>query len=211
VTLDSPPESLAVSYDLHGVRCEVRPQRMRPLWLQALYALWAGGGMLLGVLAAGAVGSWALWTGDGLWFVWLAPVLGWWAALVWLFAMDRARQVERLEVRVGEGWLIIRHRVANLLDEVGGKRPDPEVEMVVTEVERIDLRECLDCRVIQGPVLRVQRLGAEPVQIPMRSHTLDEIGWLAGAIQQGIRDARHSEEPAPVALLGLLATEGVGR
>lgn len=203
--LDHPPESLRVAFDMHGVVCEVVPQRARPLWVQAAYAATAAAGMLGGVVLGGVIWFLALARGEPLWFVWLAPVVGWWAALAWLFAYDRSQQLERLQVRVGEGWLVIRHRVANLLQEADAILPEQEIERVVTETERVDLRDCVDCRVVRGPVLLVMRRDAEPVAIPMRSHDLYEIGWLAGAINQAIRDAQRSSEPVPVALLDLRA------
>ncbi|MEZ4317138.1 MAG: hypothetical protein R3F61_06530 [Myxococcota bacterium] len=201
--LDAPPDALRVVFDMHGMVCEVRPQRTRPLWVQALYAVTAGVGMLAGVGVSGVVWTYALWSAQPLWFLGLLPVLAWWAALVWLFAFDRAQQLERLQVRVGEGWLVIRHHVANLLQEQAGKESDGELQRFVTETERVDLRECVSCRVVRGPVLVVLRRAAPAVQIPMRSHGLDEIGWLAGAIEQGIRDATLGAEPAPLALLDL--------
>ena len=79
--------------------------------------------------------------------------------------------------------------------------------MTVTETERVDLQDCVGCRVVRGPVLLVMRRGADPVAIPMRAHDLQEIGWLAGAIEQGIRDARRDIGPTPLALLTIQAAE----
>ena len=203
--LHAPPARLMVQFDLHGMHCEVRPQRARPLWMQA------GAAIVAAALVGGSVAVGALfWTlalySDPRWFAGLVPLAGLIAFITWAFAMDRANQIERLQVRVGEGWLVIRHHAANLLQESEGVQPDLESgQTVITETTRIDLRTCRGVRMISGPTLVVQRLDGAVEPIPMCGHDTPEVLWLATAIGQGIQDAHHGDRPAPMALMQMVS------
>ncbi len=203
--LHAPPTRLMVQFDLHGMHCEVRPQPARPLWMQAGAAM-AAAALVGASIAFGAVfWTMGLWL-DPRWFAGLVPLAGIIAFITWGFAMDRANQLERLQVRVGEGWLVIRHHAANLLQESEGVQPDLESgQTVVTETTRVDLRSCRAVRMISGPTLIVQHQDGSVHPIPMRGHDTAEVLWLATAIGQGIVDAHHGDTPAPVELLQMVA------
>jgi hypothetical protein len=203
--LHAPPSGLMVQFDLHGMHCEVRPKASRPLWMHAGAAMMAaalvGGSVVLGAVAW----TLALWW-DPRWFAALVPLAFLIAGVTWAFAMDRANTLERLQVRVGEGWLVVRHHAANLLQESEGVQPDLESgQTVVTETERLDLRSCSAVRMISGPMLVIQRLDGSVHPIPMRGHDTMEVLWLATAIGQAIRDAHHGDTPAPMALMQIVA------
>lgn len=186
MSVNLPPDELGAVFDLHGVRFELRPRAERSLAARLLWSGLAGVAGLAGVwaiaLLAGVVwstGRVELWMGGvGVWLVL------WWGALLALSGVDHARQGERLQVRVGEGWLIVRHTA-----------PPHE--------ERVDLAAVRGLRLEGGPRLLVQREQGEDFVLPMRGHDLRAAAWVAEAIDAGARDARRGDRPAPAALLAL--------
>lgn len=189
-SLHDPPATLEVEYDLHGIRCALRPRAERSFSLRVLLAtasgllaLAASAGLVLGVV--GYLGTGAL--------VWLvASGFAVLAALV-LFSVaviDSAEQLDRYQARLGEGWLVL--RFADQGSEI-----------------RIDLSQVTSCQV-EVPDIRLLDRSGEEIRVPMGGHPREEILWFAAAVDLAVRDARQGDLPAPAELLRLLTPDERG-
>lgn len=182
MSVQEPPADLEARFDMHGVRFVVRPTApptLRRRTVLAGLAAFVGGLFLLGLLVAGATlvhGPPTPWVGGLL-------VLGglWCAGVFGLALSDHAQEQARLDVRIGEGWLIAR---------VGA-----------SEILRVDLATVRRCTVVRGPDLLLHRDdGGTPTVLPMRGHDLVAVGWVAEALNAGSRDAHHGDVPVPPSL-----------
>lgn len=190
MSVHTPPAELEVRFDLHGARFEVRPRAARTVTRRALLgglAVLFVGVPVFGVLAVSGTLAW--WGPPTAWLFGLIVLGALWGAGTLAVAMvDHARQEERLDVRLGEGWLIVRS--AGVV------------------VERVDLGRVTRCAIVRGPDLQIHGPGALPTVLPMRGHELPAVGWVAEAIVLGARDARSDDVPAPPELTMLRAREG---
>lgn len=185
MTLHDPPESLAVEFDLHGIRCGLRPRAERSfgvrVFLGTLSGLLTVGG--LGGFMTGLIGFSTM--GDSTWLgLSVASML----LLLLLLAMtviDSAEQLDRFDVRLGEGWLALR-----FADQ------GSEIRLDLTAIRKL---------AIDGADIELTDDAGEIARVPMGGHTPEEVQWLAKAIDAAILDARHGDMPAPDDLMNLLS------
>lgn len=179
------PDELNVVFDMHGIRCELRPRATRPRWLQitlmisaALVTTGAIVAFLGGITTLVLYGGLPAMAVTGAALLVLLGLLG-------IAVVDGAEQLDHYNLRLGEGWLVL--RFADQGSEI-----------------RFDLREIAGTR-IDAPDIRLRDKTGEEAVIPMGGHTAKEVLWLASAIDLAVVDARTGDEPAPASLLALLA------
>jgi uncharacterized membrane protein YuzA (DUF378 family) len=186
--LADPPASLGVAYDHHGIRCDLRPRAPRSRWLQVGLSLFSVGFTTLALVALVAGGVASIVVGGVLAYLLTALAAVVLAVLLGVAVIDSAEQLDHFQMRLGEGWLVL--RFADQGSEI-----------------RLDLTTVSSTRVDLPDILLRDRSGDEAV-IPMGGHDRAEILWLASAIDLAVRDARGSDVPAPAELLALLSTDG---
>lgn len=185
LALRDPPESLGVQYDLHGIRCDLRPRAERSFAVRAGLGVFTGvlSLVVVGALTAGVLGWWTTSAAGWLGLIALAIVAA--GLLFFVTVIDQAEQLDHYEARLGEGWLVL--RFADQGSEI-----------------RIDLCQVRACAV-ELPDIRLQDDAGEVLAVPMGGHEAAEIHWMASAIDQAVRDARQGDLPAPAELLQLLS------